>query len=240
MRELAMKWKVLVLVLVAIPGWASAGSVYLNGVNIDGVTDQQFEKATVRIDSHGNILIDAPGYAAKVVGSAPLPAPAPVSPVAPATASVVSPAPVVPATAPVATAPVAPASVAPAPVAPAPARITKRYWLVTAQTAPGMAEYDINVYLNARWLMTLRNTSEQDVVEVTRLLSPGPNTITLEAKKLSIGPRKSFSAEHVFTVVLGEGNEGGDNVMIDNPLVTFKRTAADTESLSKEFAFNAR
>jgi len=227
MGKAAMKW--MGLLLVAIPGLALAGSVYLNGVNIDGVTDQKFEKATVRIDEHGNVFIDAPGYAAKVVQGAPVPPPAP-APTPPPVAPAPAPAPVV----------AAPAPTPPPAPAPAPARITKRYWLVTTQTAPGMTEYDIDVYLNARWVMTLHNNSEQDVVEITKQLLPGRNTVTFEAKKLQNGPRKSFSAEHAFTVVVGEGNEGGDNVMIDNPLVTFKRTAADTDNLSKEFAFNTR
>jgi hypothetical protein len=129
----------------------------------------------------------------------------------------------------------------PAPAAtPAPTRITKRYWLVSQQSVPGMTEFDIDVYINAKWLMTLRNSSDQEVLDITRQLVPGRNTVTFEAKKLATGPRKSFSVEHAFTVVVGEGNEGGDNVMIDNPLVTFKRTAADTESVSKEFSFNTR
>lgn len=228
MAKLSTRWVVGILLLV--PGWALAGSVYLNGINIDGVTDQKFEKATVRIDERGNIFIDAPGYAAKVVQGPPVtraPAPAPAP----------TPMPAIPPPAPVVAAPPPPPAPAPAPV---PTRITKRYWLATSQTAPGMTEYDIDVYINAKWLMTLRNGSEQDVVDITRYLVPGKNTVTFEAKKLSSGERKSYSNEHVFSVVVGEGNEGGGNVMIDNPLASFKRTAADTDSISREFTFNTR
>src|SRR6185295_11931279 len=52
----------------------------------------------------------------------------------------------------------------------------QHYWMVTHQNAPGMTEFDIDVYVNAKWLMTLRNTSQQDVVEVTRFLQPGQNS----------------------------------------------------------------
>src|ERR1700722_530991 len=77
---------------LVISSSAVASSVYLNGVNIDGVTDQKFEKCTVRIDSQGNVFIDAPGYAAKVMqgGSAPtqpLPAPPQASTTGPQTLS---------------------------------------------------------------------------------------------------------------------------------------------------------
>ena len=46
----------------ALPATAFA-DVYLNGVNITGVTNQTFEKATVHIDAQGNVHIKAPGYA---------------------------------------------------------------------------------------------------------------------------------------------------------------------------------
>ncbi|NOK06620.1 hypothetical protein HNV27_34665, partial [Myxococcus xanthus] len=71
--------------LALAPFGAHAGSVFLNGVKIDGVTNQKFEKATVRIDEAGNVHIDAPGYAARVTAVTP-PAPA-ASPQAPAPAT---------------------------------------------------------------------------------------------------------------------------------------------------------
>ena len=41
---------------------AEAGSVSLNGHNIDGVTSQTFENCTVVIDAYGNVNIIAAGY----------------------------------------------------------------------------------------------------------------------------------------------------------------------------------
>lgn len=192
-----------------LPGMAAAGSVYLNGVNIDGLTNQTFDKCSVRIDEHGNIFIEAPGYSVKSVQGEPAPAPPPR-----ARSAALEP--------------------------PVPTRITKRYFLVAEQNAPGMAQYDIEVYVNARWLMTLKSHSAQEVRDITSHLLPGKNTVTLEAKKLSGGPRQSLSAEHTFTVLIGEGNEAGGNVMIDNPLVSFKRTAADADSVARDYTFSAR
>ena len=40
--------------LLASP--AGAGSVFLNDVPVDGLTDQRFEKATVTFDAQGNVL----------------------------------------------------------------------------------------------------------------------------------------------------------------------------------------
>jgi hypothetical protein len=215
------------LALVA-PVVASAGSVYLNGENIDEVRNMKFDKCSVRIDENGNVFIEAAGYRVKRMEGAPAeppraaaPAPAPVAPHA-----VPAPPP-----APVATAPM---------VAPAPPRITKRYWLVSHQTAPGLTEFDIHVYVNAKWVTTLRNDSQQDVMEITRLLTPGENSVTFEAKKVAQGARKSYSPDHSFTVVVGEGDAGGDNVMINRPLVNYKKTAADAESSSRDFSFTTR
>jgi hypothetical protein len=214
-----------------------AGSVYLNGVLIDGVTNQKFEKATVRIDESGNIHIEAPGYAARVTTTTTPPAtpPSPASP-APAAAANGS------ATSPQAPPAPVPQDAAPAPAAKpaAPARITQRYFLVTEQTVPGMAEYDIDVYVNSTWLRKLRGNEDQVVADITRHLKPGDNVVTLMAKKTSSGPRRSDSPKHVFRVIIGEGNEGGGNVMIDNPLIRFQTTAAETQDATQEFTLTTR
>jgi hypothetical protein len=228
----------LVLASTLLPAVALAGSVYLNGVKIDGVTNQKFEKATVRIDEFGNVLIEAPGYAARVVSAPPAtPAPA-ATPPAPPTATTPAPAAQpAPAQPPQAAAPVAPEAPAAEEV---PERITRRYWLVTEQNVPGMTEYDIDVYVNSKWIRKLRNNEEQVVLEVTRHLQPGKNTLLFTARKAATGSRRSLSASHVFKVLIGEGNVGGDNVMIDNKLVQFQRTAADTQDVSEEFTLTTR
>lgn len=210
-----------------VPLWALAGSVFLNGVNIDGVKSQRFEKATVRIDAEGNVHIDAPGYAARVTTVTPTPAPAaqhpPVSP--PPSGA--------PIDAGVATVPV-PAA------APVPGRITQRYWLVTEQTTPGMTDFDIDVYVNSRWVRRLRNNEDQVAQDITRELRPGANAVTLIARKTPGGTRRSTSASNVFKVIIGEGNEGGGNVMIDTPLIRFQKTAADAQDATEEFTLTTR
>lgn len=210
MRKLPIFAGVLGVVLLA--GTASAGSVYLNGVNIDGVTNTKFEKATVRIDEHGNVFIDAPGYQARVVDAPPTTAAAPGGSTASASAQepVVNP------------------------------KLTRRYWLVTEQSVPGMTEFDIDVYINSKWVRKLRNSDGSIITEVTKHLQPGRNTVLLTANKVNEGPRKSFSPSHTFKVIIGEGNVGGDNVMIDTPVVKFSRNASEGSDVSEEFTFVTR
>lgn len=46
---------------------ALAAEVYVNGVNVEGLTNHAFEKVNVRLDERGNVQIDAPGYSVKKV-----------------------------------------------------------------------------------------------------------------------------------------------------------------------------
>jgi hypothetical protein len=46
---------------------APAAEVFINGVNVAGLTGQTFEKVNVRLDEKGNVHIDAPGYSVKRV-----------------------------------------------------------------------------------------------------------------------------------------------------------------------------
>ncbi len=188
--------RLLLCVLVLLTSLSAfAGSVFLNGTSIDGVTNQKFEKANVRIDDKGNVFIDAPGYSVRTVepGVAP-------------------------------------------PAAPA-ATLTKKYFLVTEQHTTGLAEFDIDVYVNSKWLRKLKGSEEQIVADITKHLNPGKNAVLLVAHKTATGDqRRSTNVAHFFKVIIGEGSEADGKLTIDNPLVRFQRTAADTEDLSKEFA----
>ncbi len=187
------------LSLLLLSAGAQAGSVYLNGVKIDGVTNQKFDKATVRIDEKGNVLIEAPGYAVKQLEGGPAEVPAPSTGV-----------------------------------------INKRYYLVTEQNVVGMTEYDVDMYVNSKWVRKLKSTEDQIVSDITRNLVPGKNTVMFIAKKVAPEARKSLSSSHFFRIIIGEGNMSGDHVMIDNPVVKFERTAADLADVSKEFTLTAR
>lgn len=180
---------------------AAAGSVYLNGTKIDGVTGQKFDKVNVRIDEKGDIHIDAPGYSVRSVegsGSAPtVPSNVPAS---------------------------------------------RKYFLVAEQTQAGMAEYDIDVYLNSKWVRTVKSDEEAVVAEdISKFVVMGKNTVLFSAKKKIQGAaRKSFSATHQLKLLIGEGNAGGNRVMVDTQLVKFARSAADTDDVSQEFTFTGR
>ena len=191
---------VLAVVLTA-PSALFAGSVFLNGVRIDGVTNQKFEKCTVTIDAKGDIYIDAPGYAVQGAESAAQTA---------------------------------------RPAATAPAAISRRYFLVKEENRPGMAQYDIDIFINSVWFKRLRSNGEQEVVEITDKLRPGPNVLHFAATKNIGKERKSYSKQDYIRIIVGEGNMGGRNIMIDSPLIEYKRTAYETQNFNDEFNITAR
>ena len=184
-----------------------ATAVYLNGVNIDGVRGQNFEKCrSVRIDDKGNLHLDCPGYQVENPGGSAV-------------------APVVLPSIPVAVASVAPAS------------LSKHYFLVTEQSDGAAAQYDVDVYVNSKWVRKVRSGDEQIVLDITKFLAPGQNKVLFAATKRATkaGAQSSF-----VRFIVGEGESSGAQVLIDNPLIECKRTAAETDNVNEEFTVQAR
>ena len=197
--------RIAVLVALLTPLPVLAGSVYLNGTKVDGLTNTKIEKCSVEFDPKSNVLLNCPGYAVRVEGAEAQKPPPPN-----------------------------------AKDEPAPTQITRHYFLVTEQAQVGTAQYDIQLFINSKFVRTMRNEEEQIVTEITKQLQPGKNVVTFVAKKQAGKDRKSFSPEHFYRVIIGEGAAGGDKVMIDDALITFQKTAADTADATQEFTLSAR
>jgi hypothetical protein len=208
----------LALALAAVSGAAGPGpSITLNGVAIDGVTDQKFENCTVVIDARGHVHIEAKGYAVKT-DAAPAPTPAAGPLVQPAAATGPAPAEGRPATK---------------------ARLSKRYFLASEPSRPDGAGYDVAIFINAAWIREIKATEPQAVFEVTRYLRPGANTIVFAATKRPVAARRGSARDATLKLVIGEGNIGGDHVMIDAPLVELTRTADEADDRTEEFVLEA-
>jgi len=189
------------MALLPLNAWA--GSVYLNGVKVDGLTSTKIDKCSAEFDAKGNVLLDCPGYAVKVEGAEAYKPP-------------------------------------PAKEAPPPTQITRHYFLVSEQGQVGLSDYDIDLFVNSKFVRKLRSEEEQIVTEITKHLQPGRNVVTFVAHKRAGKERRSFSPEHFYRVIIGEGAAAGDKVMIDDALITFQKSAADTADATQEFALDAR
>jgi hypothetical protein len=183
---------------VALPGVAAAGSVYLNGVNIDGVKNKVFENCRVQIDGAGNIHITAKGYTVQPPAARGTPAPAHGG------------------------------------------RPTRHYYLVTEKAAPGMSQYDIDLFINSKWVRKFLDNEKHVIYEITKHLHTGKNKLHFLAKKKIGATRRSASPQHYFRIVVGEGTSGGRNVMISKKLIDYKRTALETKNYQDEFIIEVR
>ena len=173
-------------------------TLFLNGVNIDGVRGQSFEKCrAVKIDDRGDVYLDCPGYQVESPTGQP-------------------------------------------PAAAAPGAVSKQYWLVTEQKDAALSQYDLDIFINSKWVRKVKSTDDQIVVDISKLLTPGPNKVLIAATKHVEGGRRSTSAAAYIKVIVGEGQTGGGNVMIDAPMLDYKRTAAETENVNEEFTIQAR
>jgi hypothetical protein len=186
-------------------------STFLNGVNIDGLRSQSFEKCrAVKIDDRGDVHLDCPGYEVQAQS------PAAAAPPAVAASSMV-------------------------PLVPAPSGpITKHYWMVSEEKEGAAAQYDLDIFVNSKWVRKVKAGEPQIVLEVTKYLQPGANKVLFAATKHAEAGRRSTSANAFLKITVGEGESGGNTVMIDNPLVECKRTAAETDNVNEEFTLQAR
>lgn len=220
MRPLALPLT-LALLGASTPALA-APAITLNGVAIDGVTDQKFENCTVVIDAQGNVHIQAKGYAVRTSGEEARAAP--IEPQHAGSGGGLS---------------SRPGSGGGATPGSGAARITRRYFLAAEQTPPG-PQYDLGIFINAQWIREVKSSEASTVIELTKYLRPGQNKITLAATKRLGGERLAFTRDVALKVVVGEGNVGGDHVMIDVPLVEMARTAAEMDDRTEEFVIDAR
>lgn len=212
---------------VALAAAPATAAVYLNGVNIDGVTGQRFDNCTVVIDDRGNVKIEAKGYAVKIDGAdAP-----PANPEGSGQRAPQAPPPVATGASSGGYAPSASAY---------PGRLSRRYFLVAEQSVEGGTQYEIDVFVNAQWIRKIQGTDGALPIEVTKYLRQGQNRVFLAAKKSIVGDRRYYTRDVWMKVVIGEGNVGGDHVMIDAPLVVMTRTAADMDDRNEEYVVDAR
>lgn len=118
---------------------------------------------------------------------------------------------------------------------------SKQYFLYSKASRPGYTQYDIDVYINGKWVRKIRNTDTGVVAEITKKLRPGANTIHFAATKNYRGKsRKSTQSSDYIQVFVGIGNRGGGTVNITSTLASFKATAATTANFGQEQGVNVR
>lgn len=181
--------------IMLLSSLALAGSVYVNGVNVDALRNQTFEDVTVFIDAQGNVRVDAPQYEIEVVdqgGGAPPPANngTPVKPAVSPPSTTESGAPLPGSTG-------VPAG---------------SWWLVTEDNGSG--GHSVSVYLNGVLARQVKSGEPQLIEDITGWLKPGSNQVRMVSNSQS-------AVGGTLYVYLGTGNNDSGTVVMDPPKVQF-------------------
>lgn len=220
----------LIAVIVAWAGQAVALDVYLNGVLITGVRNQEIQNATVQLDAQGNVKILAPHYRVEREDTT-LNGPAGTTKIHSSGGSTTPP--------PAQIAPQSPTPGSDAPPADGGRGLSQRYWLVAEVNGPGLVQYRIEVRVNGLLVRSFSDADALPPLEVTDYLRPGMNNVRITADKINEGGRRSDSSRHWIRVVVADGHIEGSAVVIDRPGVIFTRNAAQTDRASREFELQA-
>ncbi len=220
------------LMLWSAPAWAI--DVYLNGVLITGVRNQEFENATVTLDEDGNVRIHAPQYRVERADTEDR------GPEGRDTNRTAGGGDAGPGSGAGSATPIRPGNAQDSPPAQGGQGLSRRYWLVAQVNSPGMVQYRLTVRINGRVVARFDDSNApQAPIEVTDYLRPGRNTVSIVADKITEGNRRSESSRHWMRVVVSDGHIEGSSVIIDRPGVIFTRNAAQTDQVTQDFELNA-
>ncbi len=116
-----------------------------------------------------------------------------------------------------------------------------RYWLISEENAPGMSQYDFDVFVNGNLVKTVKSGEPQVIEDVTRFVLPGTNTVTITARKNFGAGRKSESKDFYQRVYIGRGalNEAGA-IIIENPDIDYKHSAAEVTNFADQLSFTPK
>lgn len=106
----------------------------------------------------------------------------------------------------------------------------KEFYLVSFTNRPGATQYDVEVFINGKFVRRIRSTKKQVTMKVSNLLKKGKNEIIFVCKKnIGKGGRVSESPMDYMRVVLGKGFETKGRLVIKTSLAEVKRTAKETK-----------
>jgi len=123
----------------------------------------------------------------------------------------------------------------------APAALSRRYFLVALAGRPGEAQWEIDVFINSKFVRKVNGREAQTMVEVTKYLQVGRNTVHVQATK-SLGSygRRSSSPQAYVEVVVGEGSQTSGALLVNNPIVRYRKTAAEMSTEVRDFTLVAQ
>ena len=221
-RALVAVGAVAVLAWTAMPAAAQSRSVYLNDTNINTLRSQTFENVTVEIDDKGNVHIRSDKYLIHTEKKGSRITSSLVGNVAGATKT---------------------SGTSAAKVAEEGPEVSGvvgggRYYLVSEENVPGHTQYTFDVFLNGKFVKTVKSGDGAVLEDITRHIALGENTAIVKATKSLEGSRKSSDSGHYLRIYIAQGKKGDKNaIFMENPVFEFKRTAAELENTAQQMTF---
>ena len=106
------------------------------------------------------------------------------------------------------------------------------YYLVSFTNRPGATQYDVEVFINGKFVRRIRSSDRQVVMRVTHLLKPGKNEILFVSRKNYGGGRRiSTSPVDYLRVVIGRGFMSKGRLVIKTADAEVRRTAAEDKAV---------
>jgi hypothetical protein len=118
--------------------------------------------------------------------------------------------------------------------------VNRQIFLVSMFSRQGYAQYDVDIYINGKWIRKVRNTEGQVIQEVTKLMTPGKKVVVNFAATKNLGEGKSrlsTSSSDFLRIVIGVGSAGGGTVNITSTLADFRATADKSGNFGQEASF---
>ncbi|MBU49234.1 MAG: hypothetical protein CL920_11105 [Deltaproteobacteria bacterium] len=160
-RKRTVFWFVCLLCVVLLPVASFARNIYLNGVRINGITNQTFTNVKVKVDAKGDVYIYGSQYKVQKKG-AKTPPPPPTTPTKTGTvAKKVTP----------------PVTLLPRP--------SKKYVAVVQRSGTKASGYSLKIIVNGKVARKVSLLAPQDVFDLTPYVKKGVNKVAIEAYKES-------------------------------------------------------
>lgn len=118
-----------------------------------------------------------------------------------------------------------------------PTPLKYKYFLVSAGQSPKASNWDVDVFINGKWVQKMRGGDDQLVVDVSRHLRAGRNQVMFAAVKNYAGKGRLSSSSKVYLrVLLGRGTRGGGTVSIEHTIADFRARADQVANFSRSAA----
>lgn len=102
------------------------------------------------------------------------------------------------------------------------------YYIVSYTNRPGATQYDMEVFINGKFVRRIRSSAKQVVMKVSHLLKRGKNEVLFVARKNYGGKaRISDSPVDFVRVILGRGFMSRGRLVIKTSEAEMKRSAAE-------------